>query len=127
MDWRKGHASAKEGWRVTARLRLGGLWELSAMAALVSVSSGWICGWRVVAIDAFPSGLVTATPPTPLFRRGGGGARTCATQRSIRRVERKGKGVGFVECAYGGEGKPPPPIVPPPPPPSHAHAEKKEE
>eukprot|EP00962_Isochrysis_galbana_P044286 scaffold17128_cov185-Isochrysis_galbana.AAC.1 len=21
------------------------------------------CGWRVVAIDAFPSGLVTATPP----------------------------------------------------------------
>jgi len=28
MDWRKGHASAKEGWRVTARLRLGGLWVL---------------------------------------------------------------------------------------------------
>eukprot|EP00962_Isochrysis_galbana_P020303 scaffold5918_cov124-Isochrysis_galbana.AAC.9 len=44
--------------------------------------------------DAFPSGLVTATPPTPLLRRGGGGARTCATQRSTRRVARKGVGFG---------------------------------
>eukprot|EP00962_Isochrysis_galbana_P031465 scaffold10253_cov124-Isochrysis_galbana.AAC.18 len=52
------------------------------------------CGWRVVAIDAFPSGLVTATPPTPLRRGGGGGARTCATRRSIRRVARKGVGFG---------------------------------
>eukprot|EP00962_Isochrysis_galbana_P012151 scaffold3425_cov107-Isochrysis_galbana.AAC.1 len=52
------------------------------------------CGWRVVAIDAFPSGLVTATPPTPLRRGGGSGARTCATRRSIRRVARKGVGFG---------------------------------
>eukprot|EP00962_Isochrysis_galbana_P008297 scaffold2272_cov101-Isochrysis_galbana.AAC.1 len=31
------------------------------------------CGWRVVAIDAFPSGLVTATPPTSLRRKAGAG------------------------------------------------------
>eukprot|EP00962_Isochrysis_galbana_P030597 scaffold9927_cov118-Isochrysis_galbana.AAC.2 len=40
------------------------------------------------------SGLVTATPPTPLRRGGGGGARTCATRRSIRRVAREGVGFG---------------------------------
>eukprot|EP00962_Isochrysis_galbana_P042525 scaffold15945_cov106-Isochrysis_galbana.AAC.3 len=57
-----------------------------------------LCGWRVVAIDAFPSGLVTATPPTPLLRRGGGGARTCATQNNTKehpagwRGTRKGVG-----------------------------------
>eukprot|EP00962_Isochrysis_galbana_P018503 scaffold5340_cov131-Isochrysis_galbana.AAC.7 len=44
-------------------------------------------------------GLVTATPPTPLRRGGGGGARTCATRRSIRRVARKGVGFGVrVHC-----------------------------
>eukprot|EP00962_Isochrysis_galbana_P015920 scaffold4549_cov136-Isochrysis_galbana.AAC.5 len=85
------------------------------------------CGWRVVAIDAFPSGLVTATPPTPLRRRGGGGARTCATRRSIRRVARKGVGFGVRSARTEEKASLPPPIVPPPPPPSHAHAEQKEE
>eukprot|EP00962_Isochrysis_galbana_P043877 scaffold16859_cov140-Isochrysis_galbana.AAC.1 len=61
------------------------------------------CGWRVVAIDAFPSGLVTvtATPPTPLRRGGGGGARTCATRRSIRRVARKGNRVEIWKTPRG--------------------------
>eukprot|EP00962_Isochrysis_galbana_P054561 scaffold26152_cov126-Isochrysis_galbana.AAC.1 len=40
------------------------------------------CGWRVVAIDAFPSGLVTATPPTPLRRKAGAGRARVPSLRS---------------------------------------------
>eukprot|EP00962_Isochrysis_galbana_P046379 scaffold18656_cov146-Isochrysis_galbana.AAC.1 len=70
------------------------------LCVCVCVCGVWCeCGWRVVAIiDSAPSGLVTATPPTPLLSRGGAG-RARAPQGGASAVWR-GR-VSGLECAYG--------------------------